>query len=281
MTLWSDEPRERLAAARGLANQEAMRVQGELVASSPMKPWPYGMPTVVNPFVVFLGPSPGDSPMVGDADYLTRPAYEAPTVGESHPKFHYEDPRGYWAKIRGLTVGLLTAFDRRLSADDCYALAGQLNLGIGAFGTASDAVLEREYVQWVPQVITRLLRPRFVVLVGLLSTMKGSLMHREAFATSGDLVIPWNTPDRVLPFRSYREKNLVFRIWECHRADGGKTTVISWPNHPSRSPMTNTEIWQASVSEAAEYLAAATPQSRAAATGPMPVKGDPAGGSTS
>src|SRR5260370_32214820 len=30
--------------------------------TAPVKPWPFGMPSSINPFVVFLGASPGGSP---------------------------------------------------------------------------------------------------------------------------------------------------------------------------------------------------------------------------
>lgn len=252
MSLWSNDPRERLRTARKLSPSMATGLQSALIESSPMKPWPYGMPTTVNPFLILLGPSPGNSPAKGDADFITRPAYEVPTVGCAHPKFLY--PCTYWDKARELSAGLIQAYAPELAPEDCYALSGQMNLGVGAFGQANEAAIEMEYAKWVPKVIAELLKPRLVIVLGLVTIIKQSRTLQEAFVFPGAMPIDWKRPDRELPFRGYNLKRLVYRIWKLSRPDGADMTIISWPNHPSRSPMTNAAIWRASIDEAIQYV---------------------------
>jgi hypothetical protein len=252
MNLWSNDPLERLLTARQLSSSMVTGVQSALIESSPMKPWPYGMPTAVNPFLIILGPSPGNSPVKGDADFITRPAYEVPTVGYAHPKFLY--PSTYWDKARELSVGLIQAYAPELSPEDCYALSGQMNLGVGALGQANEAAIEIEYAKWVPKVIAELLKPRLVIVLGLVTIMKQSKNLQKAFVFSGAMPIDWKRPDLELPFRYYTDKRMVYRIWKLSRPDGTDMTVISWPNHPSRSPMTNAAVWHASIDEAVQYV---------------------------
>lgn len=250
--LWSDCPRERLIAARSLTAQQTHDLQKRATATSPMQPWPYGMPTTINPYLLVVGPSPGNSPHQGDTVFLQRPAYAAPTVGLAHPAFSYQDASGYWDKIRQLSVGLIQGFDPELPEDECYALSGQLNLGVGAFGNASESSIELVYARWVPKIMMDMLQPRIVVLFGLWSLMKNNTILQQDFA--GALGIDWKKPDKELPFKGYREKRLVFREWRIKRPDGRETIVVSWPNHPSRSPMTNANLWQASIREAILYF---------------------------
>lgn len=252
--LWGESPRGRLQAALAMSPAESAAVRKAVASTSPMKPWPYGMPTVVNPFLVVLGPSPGNSPDPGDAAFLERPPYEEPTVGRVHPGFLYEDRKGYWRKTRELSVGILRGFDPELGEEDCYALSGQMNLSVRASGTAR---VEPEYVRWVPRILVEELRPRIIILLGLLSLLndKHDGTIREDFASSGSIQIDWERPELELPFRHYRQKRFLFRAWYVPRPDGRITTVVSWPNHPVRSPMTNVETWRASIREGAAYFA--------------------------
>ena len=125
------------------------------------------MPTSINPFVVFLGPSPGDSPKVGDQNYVLRAPYELPTAGTPHPGIYYPDGRGYWESIRELGTLIINSHAPNISKSNALSLIGQLNLGTGAFGQARNAPLKPVYCRWVPDVLMDYLRPRYVVLLGL------------------------------------------------------------------------------------------------------------------
>ena len=249
MSLWSNDPLERLQTARMLSPNEAAEHQSALVESSPIKPWPYGMPTTINPFLVILGPSPGNSPAKRDVD--TDPK---PTVGKAHPGFFYHDTKKYWERVRELSAGLIQAYAPELTPEDCYALSGQMNLSVSESGQAIKVKIEREYAKWVPEVIANLLRPRLVILLGLLGLMKNNQDLQDTFASSGAIPIDWKRPDCKLPFRGYIGRQQYFyRIWKISRPDGANMTIISWPNHPSRPPMTNAAVWGASIDESTKW----------------------------
>ena len=62
MDLWSDSVGERLRSASALSEPELEAVHAELCEGCPVEPWPYGNATSINPLLVTLGPSPGNSP---------------------------------------------------------------------------------------------------------------------------------------------------------------------------------------------------------------------------
>ena len=248
--LWSESPSERLRAARACNTEYRDEVIQYLIGNSPMNPWPFGMPTVVNPYLVILGPSPGGSPNPTDVHVSESKPYQAPTFGEAHPGFHYEDSRNYWRKIRELSVGFLRGFEEKLSDADCYALSGQMNFGVGGFGTATKDAIEPAYAKWVPEIIVEKLKPKIVIMFGLLSLLKKETKIALDVASSGHFDIDWKVPEKKVPFKYYKSKQLSFCSWCIERPDGNSTTVVSWPNHPSRSPMTNINTWRASIREA-------------------------------
>jgi hypothetical protein len=246
--LWSDSPRERLDSARSLSVEQVLALQSELSRSAPSQPWPYGMPTSVNPYLLVLGASPGASPDSTDPGG----AYAPPTAGEPHPGLFYNDTRGYWAKIRGLMVSLLQSVDPRVSAEDCLALAGQLNFSTGQSGLASEAVLDPAYARWVPEAIGSLLQPRLVILVGLSGLLK-SQAFTGMIPSSPHWPSEWRR-EKEVRFRGYASKSLQFRSWTRYLPDGGHIKYLAWPNHPSRSPFSNLALWSTATQEAAEYL---------------------------
>src|SRR5436189_3441252 len=98
MDLWSDDPAARLAAAGDplVVGDWCNRIG----AHAPMQPWPYGMPSSINPFVIFLGLSPGNSPPVDDAIHAACKPYDLPTAGVAHPGLYVLDTRNYWDRVR-------------------------------------------------------------------------------------------------------------------------------------------------------------------------------------
>lgn len=148
------------------------------------------MPTVVNPFLVTLGPSPGDSPNSKDLHASDAEPYPAPTFGEAHSGFHYEDSRNYWRKIRELSVGILRGFEKDLSEEDCYSLSGQMNFGVGGFGTATKNAIEPAYSKWVPGIIVEKLKPKIIIMFGLLSLLKKEVNIALEVASSGRTCLP-------------------------------------------------------------------------------------------
>ena len=83
--VWSSNPLERLAAARQLNELEIKELHEDLAKDCPIKPWPFGNATTVNPFLVTLGVSPGNSPESGDHGFFKGKCRQFPTAGEPHP----------------------------------------------------------------------------------------------------------------------------------------------------------------------------------------------------
>ena len=243
--LWSDDPATRVRAAGdpGIVGDLAQ----QMGATAPMQPWPYGMSTSVNPFVVFLGPSPGNSPVSGDADYFTRKPNELPTAGVPFPGIYYADPKRYFERIRELGTSIVRHHAPRLADREAHALLGQLNLGVGAFGQAANALLEPAYCRWVPDILLDYLRPAYVVMLGLSTILTGS--DGRLFDPSHRLRINWRQPDLCFPFEAYSAKRYKYRIWRRQGTHGRAITFILWPQHPSRAPMTNASLWQQSGEE--------------------------------
>ena len=252
MDLWSDDPEVRLEAANDptIVGDLAQRMG----ATAPMRPWPYGMSTSVNPFVVFLGPSPGNSPVAGDADYSTRRPNDLPTAGVPYPAIYYPDPKHYFERIRELGTTIIRHHSPRLADKQAHALLGQLNLGVGAFGQAANAKLEPAYCRWVPDVLLDYLRPAYVVMLGLSGILTGPTGRQ--FDPANRLGLNWKRPDARFPFEAYAVSQYSFRIFRSRRTDGKPITFVLWPQHPSRAPMTNSSCWRQSGQEFAARIGA-------------------------
>lgn len=214
-----------------------------------MQPWPYGMPSSINPFVIFLGPSPGNSPPVSD-DIHEAPTpytpYGLPTFARAHEGLYVRDTRKYWDRVRKLGSMIVQARSPELSETQAHALIGQLNLGTGQFGKATDAPLDPRYCQWVPEVVLDYLRPSYVILLGL-----RALLGRPGtgFDPLNRLKIDWNNPDQCFPFTAHKTSQYTFRVWNRKRPDGKGIRFVQWPQHPSRAPMTKDSIWKESACE--------------------------------
>lgn len=92
------------------------------------------------------------------------PGYPLPTAGIAHPGIFVEDTRRYWYRVRKLGSIVVRARSPELRENQALALIGQLNLGVGQFGRASEAASEPIYNRWVPDILLDFLRPRFVIL---------------------------------------------------------------------------------------------------------------------
>jgi hypothetical protein len=246
--LWSDNPEERLAAARD--PEVAAGWPQRIGETAPMKPWPFGMPCPINPFVLFLGASPGNAPDPRDTCLNTSKGYPLPTAGKPHCGLYYRDGTGYWERIRLAGTIIVQGHSPRMRGDDALALIGQLNLGTGMFGQAKNAALEPAYCRWVPDVVMDHLKPRYLILLGLAS----KLMRSSEFDPLRRLSIDWSKPEMEPPFQAYSAKQYQFRAWAREKPDGKTMTVVLWPQHPSRPPMKDLEIWKESAREFVQYF---------------------------
>ena len=56
-------------------------------------------------------------------------------------------------------------------------------------------------------------------------------------------------PNREIQFEGCTTKKFMFREWDFSSIDHGEVTLVFWPQHPSRPPFTNFEIWKAACHE--------------------------------
>ena len=238
--LWAASRRARLSTARALSNADLNAIHEELCLGRAEPGWPYGSATSINPLLVILGPSPGNSPKPGDGHFVTREAFALPTAGVPHPGLSYDDPRGYWNKVKGLARTFLDA-DGELG-DDSLALFGTMNLSTEASGSATDVHISAPFMRWVLETIRDGLRPRVVLLLGLRALLRKnrelSTLFEDAFKR-----LDVRSPHQEYTLEEYRDRRLVFREWGLITPHGSPLLLVDWPQHPSRSPFTNAYWW--------------------------------------
>jgi len=91
--------REHIAAVANLDAETQSRKLSELLRECPSIKWPDGMPCSLDPKLVIVGVSPGNSPGGTSAvHYVSQPA----TSIDFSSNFFYPDSRRYWEKVRYL-----------------------------------------------------------------------------------------------------------------------------------------------------------------------------------
>lgn len=244
--LWSADATTRLRVARSLSDNAKSALQQHIVKNCPADPWPYGMPTVVNPLVLVLGPSPGNSPMAGDQEIIRRRPYDPPTYGIPHPKILIEDSKSFFEKIRSLFAILINQV-YGLERDDALSLSGLLNLDDGRYGDSSKIEFDTSFISWVLRTAVDTLQPDFLICLGL----KGRISEILPVIDSS---IDFTRPHRAQAFQAYQSKALKWSEWKLRRPDGTFTRLVLWPQHPSRAPFSNKTLWDRSVVEYAQGL---------------------------
>ena len=187
--IWSDDPLRRLEAVRKLSEAKRREILEGITCTAPKGHWPFGMPTSINPMILFLGPSPGGSPAKGDIRDETTTDYPSPTFGVINPGLQYTDSNGFWEKIRTIAVRVMAGLYGVHDREDALALAGLLNLSDKPSGSAAKVEIDETTKGWVFETITKTLRPHLVIAIGLkgrkfvvlrgLSYIEGDLKTRE------------------------------------------------------------------------------------------------------
>ena len=256
--LWGESATRRLSAAKSLTRSQLSAIQQALLDGCPWKPadlgadgrvWPYGNATSINPMLVTLGASPGNSPQVGDAeepDHL-----ELPPAGSPHCHVHYRDPNRYWDKVRHLVRTMLIPtvagedpssgqreVPARMSETDAYALFGNMNLDSGRSGSASGVSIDRAFAEWVLRTIRHGLRPRWLICLGLKAKLHPARIEGGIFESVFELDL--RKPDAEYQLNAWPKYS--FSEWEVHTGEA-PLTVVLWPNHPSRLPFKDFLKW--------------------------------------
>lgn len=229
--LWSDSCNERLAAARSLSKEDIQSLQESLCRGCPVRPWPYGNATPVNPMVVVLGPSPGGSG--GASAGNPNEPLPLPPAGEPHPHVvamtTQPDRTGHWKKTQILAKTLMLS----VPETDVLALFAQLNLDTRPQGDAKKVPIEPDFVDWLLVAIRDQLRPRVVVCTALKRRLENDQDLRSQF----QLHLPGFVlakPHRKTPFDDQR--NLAFREWDIEGPLGNTLKLVLWPQAPSYPP---------------------------------------------
>ena len=226
------------------------KVRG-LVNSCPLGRWPAGMPASIDPKVVLIGVSPGNSPGAAENRRTQAPSgfrSEPSLYKESDSHFYWPDSRRYWEKLRFLAQSISKISSPGIDERSAISVTTHLNLGTGSAGAADETSVEKAIIKWVSYLLGTFHNPDFVFLFGLNSLVKKKEIT-EAWEHPKGLSINWHKPHTVYPMKSYQRQTLKFREWDVTNRLGHTMKVVTWPNHPSRPPFTSWEIWQRSVEE--------------------------------
>ena len=243
--LWSESISRRLNSARVLDAAELAAVHAEFCEGCPVEPWPYGNATSINPLLVTLGASPGSSPARGVTDPAGKPLPLPPAgIRHPHPQPDYLRRSPFWRKLRWLACTLLQR--GTMSAEDAFALFGNMNLDPHRSSRASEARMDAAFGTWVLRTIRDRLQPRIVICLGLRNKPDAMRLLADELGFEGDV------PGVEYPMTCYQEKRYTFREWDCVGPAGNELKVVQWPQHPSRAPFTNRETWRGACREFAE-----------------------------
>ena len=233
---------------------EIERKTRALLDGSPFSDWPCGMPASIDPELVFIGVSPGNSPMAeqpepGESDQRRPQFVSSPTIKKpSNSHFYYPDTSRYWQKLRYLAHQYFLNENKEISEHSAISRCSHFNLGIGDAGSATKHDVEEAVVKWVSRLLNTIHKPKLVILFGL----KGILNDKEVASwwnhTQG-LKVNWSSPDNEQTYVGYQQKNYKFLDWYAKADNGNEVKLTMWPNHPSRPPFNDIGIWKRAVSE--------------------------------
>ena len=235
--------RDHLNRVGSLSRDVASDTLASLLKGCPSKSWPDGMPCSLDPKLVVIGVSPGNSPEsgVGSRRYVSEPA----TFVGAASHFYYPDTSRYWEKVRYLASAVVSRQDKTITEKDALLITSHFNLGTGSAGTACEDTVEPPYVEWVSSLLNGVLRPDLVVLFGLHSILTKKKMS-ECWNVQTGLRIDWKNPQNSFPFNTPRG-TYQYRQWRVSSDLGHILRVVMWPNHPSRWPVARMDSWKHSV----------------------------------
>lgn len=224
-----------------------------LLEGSPFSEWPGGMPASIDPELVFIGVSPGNSPMPEDAApskavsqsprFVSAPTFHKP----SNSHFYYPDTSRYWEKLRYLAHQYFLQENEEITENAAISCCSHFNLGTGDAGSATKHDVEEDVVKWVSRLLDRVHKPKLVILFGLNKILKDEVVSGWWNHDQG-LTVPWSFPDKQASLAS-QDRNYRFREWRVTASSGNEVKLVMWPNHPSRPPFTNIEVWYRAVRE--------------------------------
>ncbi len=248
---------EHLRSLESLTPIENERIINGLVNTTPDSQWPDGMPASIDPKLVLIGVSYGNSPSIEaeksheeGGDYF----YSIPCVVKpENSHFYYPDTRRYWNKLRYLSHSFFKRNCPSITENQAISLTTHVNLGTDSAGLATKKDVEEVYVKWVSTLLNETHSPDLVILFGL-NTILSDDEISGWWNTESGLPVNWKKPDNIKDFSSYSVRNLIFREWSVTNSMNHSIRLVIWPNHPSRPPFTDLTIWEQSVDEYMDYF---------------------------
>jgi hypothetical protein len=243
---------EHLRFLESLTPEENEKIISRLVNTAPDSQWPDGMPASIDPKLVLIGVSYGNAPnreveelRKEGSDYF----HSAPcTVKPENSHFYYPDTRSYWNKLRYLSHSFFKRNCPNITENQAISLTTHVNLGTDSAGLATKRDVQEQYVKWVSTLLNQTHSPDLVVLFGLNNILKDDEVSSWWNNETG-LSINWKKPDNTPNFSSYAVKKLTFREWSVRNSMNHRIRLVIWPNHPSRAPFSDLNIWKQSVNE--------------------------------
>jgi hypothetical protein len=225
-SLFSPDPRIRWKHAKKYARERGHGLQKEIAERC--ADWPRYWWGVINAWLVFLGPSPGNSKSIRQIDWKTD---RFPTLGKPHELFKREvDSTGFWERMRQWTVEaykLAGIFcDNEEAALGSTLLANVLDTREGDATKITDEAL----LGAIPKVVTHLesVRPRIIIPM----EKRTSRYMLEELRRRGTKIVVGPQETQVLAknqgFPYYRPKT-----WHL-RTSFGPLVIAESPQHPSK-----------------------------------------------
>jgi hypothetical protein len=214
--LFSQDPLERLAAARSVGRRERRRLE------KAAEGWPTLSPGSLNAWLVLFTAKPPDW-----CDPLVLWEERPPTLGVPHEGFFYPDRLGFWAEVRRLATALFDEVAPELSDTDALALSALFHLE--ASGIDAGWALRR-------------CRPAVVLVLDEASLQRAGLeiLDREGFPMPDpyrpgtvyegfwgrleDGTVVGKTPQHPAAHRLYRPSSMLRFLRACPRP-------VAWGTH--------------------------------------------------
>ena len=236
--------RRHLERLKAMSPEEVSQQKERLIASTPGKEWPCGFPASLDPRLVIIGVSPGNSPYEPEAgEEQKRFLCEPGIIGGEESHYYYPDTSGYWKKIRLLASSYFNSGGECFPELDALSLTTHINLGENSSGKATLEDIEDDFVAWASSLVNKIHNPDVVILLGLKNIIKNADVSRR-WNHSGGLKINWNNPDDNILF-PYGKNSYAFELWRVVNSHGKEVKVVLWPNYPSR--IFGMENWRQSV----------------------------------
>lgn len=223
--LYAQNPCDRWINAANLLRKDPQSVR-DMIRKA-YETWPFYWWGVANAWLVYLGPSPGNSA----AKPINWEVERLPTLGEPHMHFKLQrDSTGFWPRLREWTINAYSLAGVFIDDDDAAMgstlLANVLDTRQGYAGKISASSLE----QAMPSTVVHLarVRPRIIVPMDkrVSRLLVAELKRRGARNVTGPCPTPVSALNQRYEF--YRPQS-----WSLEMPYG-PVLVAESPQHPSK-----------------------------------------------